>query len=213
MAEVTGNIIQGFATFSSSLTPTESLVVAVISLSILLTIIALFIWEFYKSISQKNLIKLNLRKYNYSDHSVSRKVIASVFYLLEYLIIMPVLIILWFTALSIVLLVIARELPIDRVLLISAVIITSARILAYRKRIISEDIAKLFPLMVLSIFLLSPGALDIETVLARLSEIPVLLNQIVYYILIITLIEVILRIFYTMYEFWRTEDEKVSFKD
>src|SRR3989344_2438759 len=126
-----------------------SLILNVLFLAVVLAVISLFIWEFYKSTSKRNLIRLDLKKYNYSEHPFVSKILAIALYLIEYIIIIPFLIILWFTGLSIVLLLIAER-PINEILFISAALIGAIRILAYYKVEMSKDLAKLFPLITLS---------------------------------------------------------------
>jgi hypothetical protein len=184
-----------------------SLGVNVLLLAVILTIVSLFIWEFYKSTSKRNLITLDLRKYNTSEHPLFSKLLASFFYLLEYLIVMPILIAFWFTALSVVLLLIAEDRPVSEILLIAAAMITAIRILAYFKGEISKDLAKLFPFIALSFFLLSPGELNFIDVTSRFQEIPDLLGHILSFVFVIFMVEIVLRIFYAFYEFWRSEEE------
>ena len=82
-----------------------------------------------------------MSKYNYSNHAVAKKFFATIFYLLEYVIVTPIIIVLWFAALAIVLMLIAESYSIDQVLLVSAAIIGAIRILAYYKGEISKDLA------------------------------------------------------------------------
>ena len=97
-------------------------------------------------------------------------------------------------------------------LLIAAALIGAIRILAYYRNEISKDIAKLFPFIALALFLLSPGVFDSDNILRKLSEIPLLLNNVVYFIIVIFAIEIVLRVFYMTYEFWRSEDERMAEK-
>jgi len=190
------------SSFSSS-----SLVVNVLLFAIILAVVSFFIWKFYKSTSKRNLIELDLRKYNYSEHPVSSKAFAIVLYLLEYVIIMPFLLVLWFTGLSLVLLLIAKERSVTDVLFISAALIGAIRILAYYKGEIAKDLAKLFPFITLSIFLLSPGAFDFSNLFSQLAVIPQLIDSIFSFVLIISLLEIVLRVFYTVFEFYKSEEE------
>jgi hypothetical protein len=177
----------------------------VLVFGVLIAIVAVFIWYFYKTLSQKNLIKLNLRQYNRSEHPVFSKLFAIILYLLEYIIIMPILIFVWFTALSIVLLLIANERTISQILLLTGAMVAGIRILAYYKSGISQDLAKLFPFITLSVFLLSPTAFSVADIIARTAEIPTLLFDVLSFILVIVVIEIILRIIYTIKDFWKSE--------
>ena len=74
------------------------------------------------------------------------------------------------------------------------------RILAYYNGEISKDLAKLFPFIALSVFLLTPGAFDFENVLNKLKELPALLESAFFFLILIFALEIILRIVYTLYE-------------
>ncbi len=178
----------------------------VILIAFLLAVASLFIFFFFKSTSKMNIIDLNLNKYNLSRHPLARKTVAILFFLLEYIIIMPIILMLWFTALSIILLFIARERSIEEILFISAALIGAIRFLAYLNREISIDLAKLFPFIALSVFLLSPGVFDPYKFISQISQVPLLLSNTLSFFVSILIVEVILRFIYTLYEFWQSED-------
>jgi predicted membrane channel-forming protein YqfA (hemolysin III family) len=190
--------------FSISFNSSQALNVFLFAL--FLAAVSLFIFEFYKSTSKKNLISLNLSKYNKSEHPLMSKIAAIWLYLLEYAIIMPILIILWFAALAAVLL-LMTERPITEILFISAAFITAVRILAYFNEEISQEMAKLFPFIALSIYLLSPGALRISEVLAQAENLPLLINNAFSYIAVVFSVEIVSRFTYSLHEFWRSEEE------
>lgn len=187
------------------------LVLKVVTLIIILAAVSLFIWEFYKSISRRNLIKLNLSEYNKSEHPVSEKFFAVVLYLIEYVIVMPFLIVLWFAALSAVLLLIAEKgTQVNQILLIAAIVVGASRVLAYLKGEISKDLAKLFPFIALSIYVLTLGNLfNVDEFLGKIKEIPLLFNDIFSYIVAILIVEVALRFIFTLIDLTRSEEKEV----
>jgi len=191
-----------------------SLALNVLLLAVILAVVSLFIWKFYRAVSKRNLISLDLSQYNHSAHPLLNKVLAAALYLLEYIVIMPLLIFLWFAALAIVILLIvgggASGLGVDHALLIAAGLIGAIRILAYFNGEISKDLAKLFPFMVLSLFLISPDSFDIAKIQTQLDIVPSLFSNLFSYVFVIFSIEIVLRLFYTMYEFWRSEDGKTK---
>lgn len=181
----------------------------VASLAILIALVSIFIWQFYKSTSKRNIIDMNLGQFNNEGNPIGEKVLAILFYTIEYILIMPFILLLWFGALSIILLIISERSP-DQVMLISAALIGATRILAYHRKEISKDLAKLFPFIALSTFLLAPNAFNMEEVVLRLMEVPILIGNIYYFIIVIFVIEIVLRLFYTLFEFWQSEDERVE---
>jgi hypothetical protein len=202
MAEVIDYVTGQFASMYDS-----SLAMSVLVFAVVLAVASLFIWQFYKSTAKRNLIELNLRKYNWSDHPLTSKFFAIILYFLEYIIIMPVIIILWFAALSIVLLLIASERSINEVLLIAASMVGAIRILAYYNSEISKDLAKLFPFIALSTFLLYQGAFDYTNLFVHFSELPVILNSVFSFVLVVVAIEIVLRFIFTIIDFWQSEQE------
>lgn len=200
--------IGAYEGFRNSLSPGQALILQVFSLAVLLTIVSLFIWEFYKSISKRNLVELNLSKYNRFNRPAFSKMLAMFLYLVENILVMPFLITLWFAGLSIVLLLIAEERSLQGILLIAGVFIATIRILAYHREEIAKDLAKMFPFMALSIFLLSPRTLDVAMILGKLKEIPLLFSNVVYFLIIIFMIEIVLSILYAIYDFFKSEDKR-----
>lgn len=187
----------------------SNLALKVLLLSIVLAVVALFIWKFYRSTSKRNLIELNLRQYNWSDHPLMNKMSEIFLYLVEYIIIMPFLIALWFGALSFILLLIAENnIAIEQILLVAVTVIGAVRILAYFKEEVAADLAKLFPFIALSVFLLNWGnVFNFDNILTQLKEILLLLSHVLSYVIVVFLIEIVLRVFYIIYEFWQSEED------
>lgn len=205
--------MEEYFNFLSFFSPNGQIIVNSLILIFLLLIICLFIWVFYKSISKRDLIELNLRKYNYSQHPVFKKVFASFLYFVEYLLIIPFLIFLWYSGLSIILFILSADRTINDVLLISTGIIGSVRILAYFKKEISEELAKLFPFIALSVFLLSPNALNVSRVISQFSDIPLLFTKIIYFMFSIFIVEIFLRFNYAILMFFKSEEERSETKN
>jgi hypothetical protein len=212
MVEVVDNlanvIIGLYRGLKSGLSGGLSSAVDVFLLGILISIVAIFIWQFYQSLSQRNIINLNLSRYNTSEHPTISKLFAIFLFFIEYLIVMPILIFLWFTALSIIIMLIAPERAIGGVLLITGSLVAAVRILAYHNSDIAKDVAKLFPFITLSVFLLSPNAFDIEGIIGQLKEIPILVGNVFYFLVVIIFIEVVLRVLHTIMDFWQGPEEK-----
>ena len=178
----------------------------------ILVIICLFILEFYKSISKRNLISLNLRRYNTSTHPVFSKVAAMSLYLLEYIVIMPVLILLWFAAMAFVLLLVSSERAPADVLFIAVAFIGAIRVLAYYKAEIAREVAKLFPLTVLSLYILTPNSANLVNFFSNVRFLPDYFDAIISYMLVVLFIEIVLRVVYELYEFWLSEEEEAEEK-
>ena len=190
MVEVIDNLARSFSSLASSniFNLNGQLALSALLLILVLAIISFFIYKFYNSVSKRNLIELNLRQYNYSSHPTASKFFAVLLYLIEYMVIMPFLILLWFVGLTVVLWLLApQDVEVSRVLLISSVVIGAIRISAYYKKELSEDLAKLFPLIALATFMLGFEAFQASysRVLSNFAEIPLLLNNIFSFVFVI----------------------------
>lgn len=114
---------------------------------------------------------------------------------------MPLLILVWFGALSLIILLIAEEASAQQIVMLSAAMIGAVRILAYYRKEIAQDLAKLFPFITLSVFLLSPGAFDLSSSINQLREIPALFNNILGFLAVVVIVEIVLRTIYTLVDF------------
>ena len=144
MALETG-ITEAYNLFVASLPQWAQHFISFFLLALLILIYAVFIWKFYRWIATKNLLELNLNKYNKSQNPALAKMFAGLFYLLEYIIILPFLIFFWFLIFTLFLLVLTENLPVNSLLIISATIIAAIRMTAYYNEDLSKDLAKLVP--------------------------------------------------------------------
>ena len=71
---------------------------------ILIFFYAIFIWKVHKAISRKDIISLNLKQYNSIEHPVSNKILAGILYFIEYIIVLPFLVLFWYVLFALVLL-------------------------------------------------------------------------------------------------------------
>jgi len=198
---------ESYGYFTSSVPGEYSLIINVFIFAILISIYSIFTWKFYRNISKKNVISLNLSQYNRTSHPMLKKFIAGFFYLFENIIIMPILIFIWFGVLGLIITVLAEEQASQQIIVVAAAIIAAIRILAYYEEDLSADLAKIFPFTILSIFALNPNFFQIDRVIERLTEIPPFLNHILYFLVFIAVIEMVLRVLDLIMEIFRTEEE------
>ena len=162
--------------------------------AVLISLYAVFTWKFYRLLSKKDILSLNLSQYNGVEHPLLKKLVAISLYMVEYIIIMPSLIFFWFGILALIILVLSESLDIGQVIIVSAAMVTAIRILAYYEEDLSKDMAKMFPFTILAIFILSPEFYSLGRITSNLSLIPELFNKIIYFLLLIISIEFLLRI-------------------
>jgi hypothetical protein len=171
-----------------------TLIITLLFFTAVIVIYAVFVFYFYRFLAKKNLIELNLSKYNQSQHPTTIKFFAAIFYIIEYLIILPVLTFFWFAVLAILILVLAKGLDASTILLISAALVAAVRITAYVSEDLSKDLAKMLPFTLLAIAITTAGFFDVGALILRIKEIPSLFSQIPYYLIFIVIIELIMRI-------------------
>jgi len=175
-------------------------------LVLLVVIYAILIWKFYRWVATKNLIELNLNKYNKSEHPFFAKVLAGLFYFLEYIIIIPFLIFIWFGVFTIFLIVLTEK-EVSILLIVSATIIAAIRMTSYYKEDLAKDLAKLLPFTLLAVSIINPNFFNIQRIISQLSQIPSFFSQIFIYLLFIVILEVILRFFEFIFSLFSLHEE------
>jgi len=187
--------LEAYQALVNILPPTMQLFLKFFVLALLIVIYSLFIWKFYRSIAKKNLIGLDLNKYNKSKHPVVTKIVAGALYFVEYILILPFLIFVWFTFFTIFLILLTENLETGTLLILSGTTIAAIRMIAYHSEDLSKDVAKLIPFTLLATSLLNPDFFSVERVINHFKEIPLVFSDILTYLLLIIVLELILRMF------------------
>ena len=163
---------------------------------ILISLYSIFVWKFHRFLAKRDLLNLNLSQYNTSEHPYFKIFLELSLFIVEYIIILPIIVLFWFFVMAVILLLMAKEHSISNILLISATLVASIRISAYYNEDLSKDLAKLFPLTILVVALLTPDFFDINGTITKIIEIPNLFTNILFYLVAIMLLEFLLRIFF-----------------
>jgi hypothetical protein len=198
MAEVAsvGSIAVGlYQSFLELLPAWMQVFVNLFLLVLVVVIYAIFIWKFYRFISKKNILELNLNQYNKFARPAAIKVMAGIFYFLEYIVILPFLIFFWFAIFTIFLIFLTEGLDVQTLLIISAVIIGAVRMTSYYKEEVSKEVAKLLPYTLLAVSMTKVNFFNFESIIGSLTELPSLYQNIIYYLAFIIVLEIVLRAF------------------
>ena len=187
------SFLQSFADFQAYIGTGNSLLVVLVFFTALIVIYSVFVFYFYKFLARKNLIDLNLNQYNYSGNPFLEKLLAYLFYIVEYIVILPIATFFWFTFVALFLLILAKAQPVSTVLLIAAGLVASVRITSYINENLSQDLAKMLPFTLIGLSLIDPNFFNISLFVQRLNEIPTLISHIPYYILFIIIMEFVMR--------------------
>jgi len=173
-------------------------------------IYSIFIFKFYKFISKRDILKLKTDKYSASYEGFFAKIIKLVFYILENLVLVPLLIFFWFVILSILFLVLSKTSSPNHILLISVSLVAAVRIAAYYNEALSQDLAKMIPFALLGIFLVDTSFFSIDKSLEIAKQIPSLWRISVYYLLIVVTLEFVLRIIHWITSLFSSSEDDLS---
>lgn len=205
--------IELYESFLSTLPAWAQDFVTLFFLAIIVVFYAWFIWKFYRFIATKNIIKLNLRKYNKVEHPFFTKLVEGSLSFVEYIIILPFLIFFWFAVFTLFLIFLTEGLEVKAILIISATIIAAIRLTSYIPRYgedLAKEIAKLLPFTLLAISITKPGFFDITRILAQIGEIPIFFSQVITYLLFIIILETVLRLFEFVFSLIGLDDDPVA---
>ncbi len=186
---------QGITYFNSIIPEDYKIYYTFAVFTLVITLYALFIWNFYRLLSKRDILELNLAKYNKYDDAVLKKVLAFLLFVIEYIIILPILVFFWFFVMAFIILLLAKDMSIVQITLVSACIVGAIRITAYYSEDLSKEFAKLFPFTILAVAFITPGFLDINDLVSKISNIGLLFNDVIFYLVVIMALELILRTF------------------
>jgi len=207
-AELVDGLSIGYGEITGGLGLDYANLVNVFIFAILIALYSVFTWKFYRSLSKKDLLNLNLAQYNKTSHPIANKFFATIFYLIEYVVILPFLIFFWFAILALIIIVLSDELLASQVIVVSAAIVTAVRILSYYEEDLSRDLAKIFPFTILTLFIINPTFFNLGRVIENLSQIPGFLKTIVLFLVLIIAVELLLRTIDLILRLFRDDEEE-----
>ena len=212
MSEVIVNFFkalsEAYSTMMSSFPNWLQISINLLLLTMILLIYCILIWKIHKSMSTKNILKINLHRFNVSENKFIFKFMTGFFYFLENLIIFPFLILLWYAIFTIFLISLAETADVSIVLIISTVVLASIRATAYYKETLSRDLAKLLPFTLLAVYLFEFSTFNFQGFLSNLSQLPSLFQNILVYLIFLYAFEIILRFVDLIFGGFYSESEK-----
>jgi hypothetical protein len=179
--------------------------------TVFIAIYAILVWKFYRFLAVRDILGLNLKQY--AQEGKRKKFFLSLFYFIEYIVIAPLLVMLWLIVFSIFVLLLSQIETTARVLLVSAATVGAIRMTAYYNPDLSKDLAKLLPFTMLAIFLVNPEFFQVTNILSKFGEIPTLLNHIAIYYLFILILEIILRFLFMIFQITASKEELEEISD
>lgn len=165
-----------------------------------MVVYSIFIFKFYRFLATRDIFKLNLAEYSRSRWEDVKEIIVFFFYILEHIIIFPLFTFFWFLVLSLFIMFLSKDQPINIVFLFSMSIVATTRIASYYSEELAREIAKTLPLTLLGIFLVTEiSYFSPDSALLAIKSIPLMWKTIVYYLFFIVALEIVLRIFLFIY--------------
>ncbi|MBW2992725.1 hypothetical protein KY345_05920 [Candidatus Woesearchaeota archaeon] len=181
-----------FSQFLDYITP--DLILPLTLYSFGMAVYAIIIWKFYRFLARRDIIKFQAEKYSEEGRPTFKGFFGFMAYVINYIILVPISSFIWFAVLSTFLLFMAKEQPINQILLISMSIIAATRITAYYHEDLSKDLAKILPFALLGIFVVNPTFFSLDLVVERFKELPTFFTSILTYIVFAVALEFILKI-------------------
>ena len=133
---------------------------------------SIFVFIFYRNLAKRDLITLNLDKYSNNLTGKIKKYIKSITFVIQYILIIPILLTFWTLVLAIILTLLSSDADHSRNALIATSVVGSVRILSYWTEDLSRDVAKMLPFGVLGVFLVGDAQVsEIRELLQSLEEI------------------------------------------
>jgi hypothetical protein len=114
-----------------------------------------FVFMFYRILAKKDLLTLDLSKYADDFGGKVKKYLRSVLFVIQYVVVVPVLIAFWTLVLAVILTLLSDSSDHARNALIATSVVGAVRILAYWTEDLSKDVAKMLPFAVLGVYLVS----------------------------------------------------------
>ncbi len=167
-----------------------------------------FVFVFYRALAKKDLLKLDLSKYSDDFSGNVKKYLRSVLFVVQYIVIIPILIAFWTLVLAVILTLLSDSSDHARNALIATSVVGAVRILAYWTEDLSRDVAKMLPFAVLGVFLVGSTSVQWSEFEDLLSNLPELARSFLSSLLLLAILETLLRITSTIRRIRRKRRER-----
>lgn len=188
LSEITSFVVKNF-TISEGINLAKPLGLFIIGLAIY----SWFIFKFYRFLARREIFKLDIDKKKH--YGKFKLFLIEFIYLIKYIIIFPVFLLFWVLILSVILAFLSRNTSMENILLISVALVGTIRAMAYYDEELSRDLAKMMPFALLGVFLVDISYFVTANTLEKIGQLFGLWKLVVYYLIVIILIEFVLRTF------------------
>ena len=163
-----------------------------------MAIYSILIFKFYKFLAKREIFEIDFDKYKRSKHTVLRKSISVIKYIIKYIMLFPIFTFFWFIFMTVLLAFLSKDNDILNVLRVSIALVSTVRVTAYYNEDLSRDLAKMLPFTLLGIFLIDVAYFSQATAISLLNQTLSKLNLIAYYLIFVISLELALRVIYVI---------------
>ena len=172
-----------------------------------IAVYSLFIFKFYRFLASRDILKLRWhRQYGWHE-GLLEKTLKTFLYLLEHVVVVPVLVFFWFAVMAALLLFLSRNTP-AQVMMISMAIIAAVRVTAYYDEELSKDLAKMIPFALLGVFIVDMNFSSLPSAWESAKQLPLFFDKFVFYLGFVAALELLMRIAHLIRKAIRPEKEE-----
>ncbi len=157
-----------------------------------------FVFMFYRILAKRDLVTLDLSKYADDFKGKMQKFLRSVLFLVQYIVLIPLLISFWTLVLATILTLLSDGADHSRNALIATSVVGAVRILSYWTEDLSRDVAKMLPFAVLGVFLVDSTSVQWSQFEDLVGNLPGLAESFYTSMALLVILETLLRISHSL---------------
>lgn len=160
---------------------------------------AVFVFKFYRFIAARDMFDFDLSQNDGARYPVFMDLLHLIWYAAKYIVLFPGFAAFWFAVLTMILIVLSKDMGLAHILVISLATVSVIRITAYYNENLSRDLAKILPFAVLGVFLIDASFFRLDVSLQLLRELSGYWDTIAYYMIALVALELVLRSMFGFY--------------
>ena len=153
-----------------------------------------FVFMFYRLLAKRDLLTLDLKRYEDSMTGRIRVFFRSLLFVAQYVLLIPILIGFWTVVMATILTLLSDSSDHSRNAMIATSVVGAVRILAYWTEDLSRDVAKILPFAVLGVFLVGSTSVNFSEFEALYSNLPELADAYLNSLILLSILETVLRV-------------------
>lgn len=153
-----------------------------------------FVFMFYRLLAKRDLLTLDLKRYEDSMTGRIRVFFRSLLFVAQYVLLIPILIGFWTVVMATILTLLSDISDHTRNAMIATSVVGAVRILAYWTEDLSRDVAKILPFAVLGVFLVGSTSVNFSEFKALYSNLPELADAYLNSLILLSILETVLRV-------------------